>query len=475
MASDGAKEESLGGGPAGIMSGPNTDCSRMVAGDPFRRGRLRRSVRCLPCHGPPARPRVQPLCRSRACGQPGTRRRTRRQPPRAVRLGRAGRERGRRRQCRGTLAPALRALRRRVFLHTLVRDLTGRAPLTEVCATHDHAGRRRAAGGRRDARAELTRGARRADRRRDRHGASADRHRHGQAGRRRTQRVVRHRPRVRLSRGRRDRGTARRSPIANTSIASAARVIAALNDVTADGYVFRVDMRLRPYGDSGPLTTSFAGLEHYLVTQGRAWERYAWLKARAITGDAPRRARRARVARSSIASTWTTTRTRSCATSIGRSATRATRRDYADNVKLGDGGIREIEFIVQAHADRARRTRARPARPRHAAGARGARRARAAAAVLRRARCATPTSSCATSSIGCSTATTSRRISCRRIPASARCSPKRWTARPPSSTRRSRGIARSSSITFAQTLGDDGRATNEADAAVHGGAGRTRG
>ena len=60
------------------------------------------------------------------------------------------------------------------------------------------------------------------------------------------------------------------------------RVIGALDDVTPEGYVFRVDMRLRPYGESGPLTTTFNGLEAYLVTQGRAWERYAWLKARAL-------------------------------------------------------------------------------------------------------------------------------------------------------------------------------------------------
>src|SRR5208282_348077 len=63
------------------------------------------------------------------------------------------------------------------------------------------------------------------------------------------------------------------------------RIIAALADVTADGFVFRVDMRLRPYGDSGPLASSFAALEAYLVAQGRTWERYAWLKARALTGD----------------------------------------------------------------------------------------------------------------------------------------------------------------------------------------------
>src|SRR5262249_2101003 len=63
------------------------------------------------------------------------------------------------------------------------------------------------------------------------------------------------------------------------------RVIAALNDATPDGYVFRVDMRLRPYGDSGPLAVPYSALELYLVTQGRAWERYAWLKARPLTGE----------------------------------------------------------------------------------------------------------------------------------------------------------------------------------------------
>ena len=50
--------------------------------------------------------------------------------------------------------------------------------------------------------------------------------------------------------------------------------------------MFRVDMRLRPYGDSGPLRCSFDFLEHYFVTQGREWERYAWIKARALTGNA---------------------------------------------------------------------------------------------------------------------------------------------------------------------------------------------
>lgn len=58
------------------------------------------------------------------------------------------------------------------------------------------------------------------------------------------------------------------------------RVIQALGDVTADGQVFRVDMRLRPNGDSGPLVCSLDALENYFITQGREWERYAWIRLR---------------------------------------------------------------------------------------------------------------------------------------------------------------------------------------------------
>jgi glutamate-ammonia-ligase adenylyltransferase len=56
-----------------------------------------------------------------------------------------------------------------------------------------------------------------------------------------------------------------------------------LDEVTADGFVFRVDTRLRPFGESGPPVVSFAALESYLPQHGRSWERYAYIKAR-ITG-----------------------------------------------------------------------------------------------------------------------------------------------------------------------------------------------
>ena len=63
------------------------------------------------------------------------------------------------------------------------------------------------------------------------------------------------------------------------------KLIAALDRQTADGFVFRVDMRLRPYGQSGALVLNFDALEEYYLTQGRDWERYAMVKARVVSGD----------------------------------------------------------------------------------------------------------------------------------------------------------------------------------------------
>jgi len=124
------------------------------------------------------------------------------------------------------------------------------------------------------------------------------------------------------------------------------RLIAVLSENTADGYVFRVDMRLRPYGDAGPLVTSFDALENYFITQGREWERYAWIKARAVTGDrGPELMERVlpfvyrrHMDYNAIAAL------RDLHRQIRREVER---RDIADDIKLGPGGIREIEFIAQ--------------------------------------------------------------------------------------------------------------------------------
>ena len=124
------------------------------------------------------------------------------------------------------------------------------------------------------------------------------------------------------------------------------KLTAALSENTADGYVFRVDLRLRPWGDSGPFAMGFAMLEDYLVAQGRPWERYAWIKARPLTGthhDELMQIVRPFVFRkyldfdafSSI---------RDLHVQIRREVAR---REMAHNIKLGPGGIREIEFTAQ--------------------------------------------------------------------------------------------------------------------------------
>ena len=63
------------------------------------------------------------------------------------------------------------------------------------------------------------------------------------------------------------------------------RLLKVLGRTTPEGIVFRVDMRLRPFGDNGPIAMSFGAMEQYFALQGREWERYAWIKARVVAGD----------------------------------------------------------------------------------------------------------------------------------------------------------------------------------------------
>ncbi|MEZ6876751.1 bifunctional [glutamate--ammonia ligase]-adenylyl-L-tyrosine phosphorylase/[glutamate--ammonia-ligase] adenylyltransferase [Enterobacter sp. KBR-315C3_2022] len=127
------------------------------------------------------------------------------------------------------------------------------------------------------------------------------------------------------------------------------RLIKALDQPTQDGFVYRVDMRLRPFGDSGPLVLSFAALEDYYQEQGRDWERYAMVKAR-IMGDSEdayanelRAMLRPFVFRRYIDFSVI----QSLRNMKGMIAREVRRRGLKDNIKLGAGGIREIEFIVQ--------------------------------------------------------------------------------------------------------------------------------
>ena len=122
-----------------------------------------------------------------------------------------------------------------------------------------------------------------------------------------------------------------------------------LETPTAEGFVLRVDLRLRPFGDSGPLVSSFAAFEDYLPRHGRDWERYAYVKARPVTareryGELHAAAIRPFVYRRYL-DYGVFESLREMKALIEREIER---RELADNVKLGPGGIREIEFIVQA-------------------------------------------------------------------------------------------------------------------------------
>ena len=127
------------------------------------------------------------------------------------------------------------------------------------------------------------------------------------------------------------------------------KLIKALDQMTADGFVFRVDMRLRPYGQSGALVYHFDALEEYYQTQGREWERYAMIKARVVAGEAAASEHLAAVLRSFTYRKYidfsVIESLREMKMLINREVAR---KGKAEDVKLGAGGIREVEFIAQA-------------------------------------------------------------------------------------------------------------------------------
>lgn len=127
------------------------------------------------------------------------------------------------------------------------------------------------------------------------------------------------------------------------------RLIQSLDKVTIDGFVFRVDMRLRPHGNSGPLVLNFRALEDYYQNQGRDWERYAMVKARVITGDAQQSKT---LMQSLRAFTYRTSIDESVFASLRSMKAlihkEVIRRRLQQDIKLGPGGIREVEFIVQS-------------------------------------------------------------------------------------------------------------------------------
>jgi glutamate-ammonia-ligase adenylyltransferase len=127
----------------------------------------------------------------------------------------------------------------------------------------------------------------------------------------------------------------------------AQKLIAALHQKTADGFVYRVDMRLRPFGESGPLVLTFSAMEDYYQEQGRDWERYAMLKARLI-GHGKYHDQLSTMLRPFVYRRYIDF---SVIDSLRRMkmmiAQEVRRKQLNNNIKLGAGGIREVEFIVQ--------------------------------------------------------------------------------------------------------------------------------
>jgi glutamate-ammonia-ligase adenylyltransferase len=127
------------------------------------------------------------------------------------------------------------------------------------------------------------------------------------------------------------------------------KLISLLSDITYDGFVYRVDMRLRPYGQSGALVTNFNALQDYYVEQGREWERFAMIKARVINGDDDQVAELEQIIRPFSYRRYIDFSVLESIRQLKQKiASELLRKDTQGNIKLGEGGIRELEFIVQS-------------------------------------------------------------------------------------------------------------------------------
>ncbi|MFW1677419.1 bifunctional [glutamate--ammonia ligase]-adenylyl-L-tyrosine phosphorylase/[glutamate--ammonia-ligase] adenylyltransferase [Pontibacter sp. JAM-7] len=126
------------------------------------------------------------------------------------------------------------------------------------------------------------------------------------------------------------------------------KLIQALDNQTIDGFVFRVDMRLRPFGSAGPLAISFDAMEGYYQEHGREWERYAMIKARVVAGDQQEGQNLMQILRPFVYRKYIDFSVFDSLREMKEMISREVRRKGLDhNVKLGAGGIREVEFIVQ--------------------------------------------------------------------------------------------------------------------------------
>jgi len=127
------------------------------------------------------------------------------------------------------------------------------------------------------------------------------------------------------------------------------QLIKAIGTQTVDGFVFRVDARLRPFGDSGPLAMSFDAIEEYYHSQAREWERYAMIKARVVSGGAEAREELSAMLRPFVYRRYLDYGAIESLRDMKRMISGEMHKRGMDaNIKLGPGGIREIEFIGQA-------------------------------------------------------------------------------------------------------------------------------
>ena len=128
------------------------------------------------------------------------------------------------------------------------------------------------------------------------------------------------------------------------------KLVAALDPVSADGFVFRTDMRLRPNGDSGPLALSFPALEHYYQTHGRTWERYALIKARVVAGDNDAGSTLLSMLRPFVYRKYLDFGAFDAIREMKNMIERQLKqKGMEQDIKLGWGGIREVEFLLQSH------------------------------------------------------------------------------------------------------------------------------
>jgi glutamate-ammonia-ligase adenylyltransferase len=126
-------------------------------------------------------------------------------------------------------------------------------------------------------------------------------------------------------------------------------LVKVLDEITVDGFVFRTDIRLRPFGDSGAIIMTFDGMEHYYLTQAREWERYAMIKARQVAGDFTAGGQLMAMLRAFVYRRYLDYGAFEELRSLKAQIVQELRRkDRLENVKLGAGGIREVEFIGQA-------------------------------------------------------------------------------------------------------------------------------